>query len=187
MSRRKFLTITVGFVAGFGAALASIPFFRSMKPTKHLEPPHIDIGIQKLAPGEMTVGVWRKKPVFVVRRTKTQIEALYEDNPVLRDPLSKESVQPDYATNAHRSREPEIFVALGLCTHLGCSPSHRPIAGSPDLGGQSWHGGFFCPCHGAKYDLAGRVFQGGPAPKNLEIPDYEIIEGTTIRLPNRDL
>lgn len=182
MSRRRFLGFATGIVAGIGGTLAALPFARSLNPAKYRVRPFIDIGIEKLQPGEMTVGVWRQKPVFVIRRTDEQVKNLRAAGDHLLDSESHESLQPDYARNFHRSRDPELFVALGMCTHLGCAPVLRSDAGAADLGGSSWQGGLSCPCHGAKYDLAGRVFRGGPAPKNLEIPYYEI---TTVPLNDR--
>jgi ubiquinol-cytochrome c reductase iron-sulfur subunit len=120
----------------------------------------------------MIVVEWRGKPVYVVRRTQESLDALAKMEARLRDPESKESVQPGYVDPKSRSIKPEYLVLLGLCTHLGCAPKYRPEVGAADLGGDEWLGGFFCPCHGSKFDLAGRVEQGVPAPLNLEVPPH---------------
>ena len=122
---------------------------------------------------------WRGKPVYVVRRTPETLQALGGHDGQLRDPMSTQSVQPAYVDKQNRAIKPEILVLLGLCTHLGCAPKYRPEVGAADLGGSAWMGGFFCPCHGSKFDLAGRVLQGVPAPYNLEVPPYSF-EGENI-------
>ncbi len=115
---------------------------------------------------------WRGKPVYIVRRTEDALEGLEKVRDVLRDPSSEAPQQPEYAQNPTRSIKPEYLVLLGLCTHLGCAPLFRPEVGIANLGGENWQGGFFCPCHGSKFDMAGRVYQGVPAPLNLEVPPH---------------
>ena len=122
---------------------------------------------------------WRGKPIWILKRTEETLKNLETNEDHLRDPMSEESHQPENSHNAYRSIKPEIFVAIGICTHLGCSPTFRPEIAPPDLGAD-WKGGFFCPCHGSRFDLAGRVFQGVPAPINLEIPPYLYLSDTRI-------
>jgi ubiquinol-cytochrome c reductase iron-sulfur subunit len=128
--------------------------------------------ISKLEPGQMIVVEWRGKPVYVVRRTEEALATLAKMAAQLRDPESAESVQPSYVDPEQRSIKPEYLVLLGLCTHLGCAPKYRPDVGAADLGGEEWLGGFFCPCHGSKFDISGRVLKGVPAPLNLEVPPH---------------
>jgi ubiquinol-cytochrome c reductase iron-sulfur subunit len=140
-------------------------------------PVEADIG--KIEEGAMLRVKWRGKPVWIVHRTPAMLESLPALNDQLRDPASDESEQPEYSKNEHRSRKPEYFVGVGICTHLGCSPTYRPEVAPADLGAD-WKGGFFCPCHGSRFDLAGRVYQGVPAPLNLVIPPYQFITDTTL-------
>lgn len=179
-SRRKFLTFATGALAGIGTTLASIPFFRSLSIPKHKQSPYVDIEFTKLKEGQLTQGVLMGKPIFVARRTPEQIDELNMENPKLRDPESLESEQPDFAQNAYRSQNPDVFVAVGLCTHLGCSPGHIGTNVEHD----HWlpDGGYFCPCHGAVFDAAGRVVKGVPAPRNLEIPQHQFIEEGIVRV-----
>jgi ubiquinol-cytochrome c reductase iron-sulfur subunit len=131
--------------------------------------------ISKLETGQMIRVKWRGKPVWIVNRTDSMIETLPSLNDQLRDPESVEPQQPSYAQNELRSIKPEILVLIGICTHLGCSPTFRPDVGAADLGGDEWKGGFFCPCHGSRFDLAGRVYKGVPAPLNLEVPPHRYL------------
>jgi ubiquinol-cytochrome c reductase iron-sulfur subunit len=131
--------------------------------------------ISKLESGQMIRVKWRGKPVWIVKRTDSMIETLPSLNDQLRDPESVEPQQPPYAQNELRSIKPEILVLIGICTHLGCSPTYRPDVGAADLGGDAWKGGFFCPCHGSRFDLAGRVYKGVPAPLNLEVPPHRYL------------
>ena len=179
-SRRKFLTAMTGALGGVGVTLASLPFTHSLNPPKHVERQTWDVEFPKLQPGQMMVAVIENTPIFITRRTPQQLIALNEANASLLDPSSKGSKQPEFAQNNHRSSNPEYFVAVGLCTHLGCSPTH--VATNEDYLPESASGGYFCPCHGAVYDAAGRVFSGGPAPRNMRIPEYEFIEETKIRI-----
>ncbi|WP_116368582.1 ubiquinol-cytochrome c reductase iron-sulfur subunit [Parahaliea mediterranea] len=172
--RRRFLTAATSAVGVAGAVGIAVPFLGSWNPSAKAKaagaPVKADIG--KLEPGQMVVVEWRGKPVYVVHRTPEMLEALPGLDDRLKDPLSEISSQPAYITGEDRAIRPEIFVAVGLCTHLGCAPKYRPEVGAADLGGDSWMGGFFCPCHGSKFDLSGRVFSGVPASANLEIPPY---------------
>jgi ubiquinol-cytochrome c reductase iron-sulfur subunit len=128
--------------------------------------------VQSIKPGELRTVEWRGKPIFILRRTPEMLEALSTHDELLADPDSRRSEQPGYAANSTRSLNPELLVLVGLCTHLGCIPSFRPQPGAADIGA-SWPGGFYCPCHGSKFDLAGRVFKNVPAPTNLVVPPYE--------------
>ncbi len=171
--RRRFLTAATAAVGGVGAAFVAVPFIASFQPsarTKALGAPN-EIDISKIEPGQRITDQWRGKPVWVVRRTPEMLEALDGMTDKLRDPQSEVEQQPGYAANPHRSIEPEYLVVVGLCTHLGCSPSFLPAEGAESMG-PDWKGGFFCPCHGSKFDLAGRVYKGVPAPTNLEVPPY---------------
>lgn len=179
--RRRFLTATASVIGGIGAACAIFPFAASWTPsvrTKALGAP-VDVDISKIESGQKITVAWRGQPIFVVRRTKEELNSLTLVSEHLRDPHSQESVQPTYADNVYRSIKPDILVLIGICTHLGCVPLYKPEAGSVEAG---WEGGFFCPCHGSKYDMAGRVFKGVPAPLNLPVPPYQYISETLIRV-----
>ncbi|MBT3411168.1 MAG: ubiquinol-cytochrome c reductase iron-sulfur subunit [Halieaceae bacterium] len=179
--RRKFLTAATSAVGVAGAVGVAVPFLGSWNPSAKAKaagaPVKADIG--KLEPGQMVVIEWRGKPVYVMHRTPAQLDALPELNSVLKDPESKISDQPAYITGVDRAIRPELLVLVGLCTHLGCAPKFRPEVGAVDLGGDEWLGGFFCPCHGSKFDLSGRVYSGVPASKNLEVPPYSF-EGDNV-------
>lgn len=178
--RRRFLTATTAVVGGLGAAAVAVPFIKSWNPSARAKaagaPVEVEIG--KLEEGQMVRVEWRGKPVWVVRRSQSVVDGLKEIENQLRDPQSGEQQQPDYAQNAYRSIKPEYFVAVGICTHLGCSPSYLPDSFSEQV--QGVKSGFFCPCHGSKFDMAGRVFQGVPAPLNLVIPKYMYLSNTRI-------
>lgn len=171
--RRRFLTTATGVVGGAGAAMAAWPFLASMSPSERAKaagaPVTAEIG--NLQPGQMATFNWRGRPVWVVKRTKDMLATLPVLEPKLADPDSAEPQQPEYAQNEYRSIKPDVLVMVGSCTHLGCSPSFRPEAPAPDID-SDWKGGFFCPCHGSKFDLAGRVYKGMPAPLNMVIPPY---------------
>ena len=183
-TRRRFLTAATSAIAGVGATLAALPLIRSWNPPEHVKRQTFDISFPKLKPGQMMIAVFDRKPIYVTRRTTEQLEKLKLLNPDLRDPDSLESVQPEFARNNHRSLNPEYFVSVGLCTHLGCAPTH--VEDDPEYLPDNYGGGYFCPCHGAAYDAAGRVHLGMPAPKNLEVPDYEFLDEHTIRLVRSD-
>jgi ubiquinol-cytochrome c reductase iron-sulfur subunit len=179
-SRRRFLTIATSVVGGVGAAAAAVPFIASWNPSERAKSAGapVEVDISKLEPGQLIRVEWRGKPVWVISRTKKMLEELQSHEDQLRDPESEESQQLDSAKNIHRSQRPEIFVAVGICTHLGCSPSF--LKGGFGEKVQGTEDGFFCQCHGSKFDMAGRVFQAVPAPLNLEIPPYTFIDETTI-------
>jgi ubiquinol-cytochrome c reductase iron-sulfur subunit len=172
--RRQFLTAATSVVGAAGVVGVAVPFVASWNPSAKAKAAGAPVraDISRLEPGQMVVVEWRGKPVYVVRRTAEALETLTRDADVLRDPESREPQQPSYVNPEQRSIKPEFLVLLGLCTHLGCAPKYRPEVGAADLGGEGWLGGFFCPCHGSKFDLAGRVFKGVPAPLNLEVPPH---------------
>ena len=180
-NRRKFLTNMTQVMGGVGGLFALIPFLSSMSPSERAKSAGapIEIEVSSLQPGSYKVVEWRGKPVWVVRRTKKMIDDTLEDDDVLRDPKSMEEHQPTYTQNKYRSINPEYLVLLGVCTHLGCSPLYKPNPKSKELG-LDWTGGFFCPCHGSKFDLSGRVHKGVPAPYNLEVPPYYFASDTRI-------
>lgn len=175
-SRRRFLTVSTSVVGGLGVAAALVPFVSSMNPSARAKAAGapVKVDISKLESGKMVTVVWRGKPVWIVRRTEQNVADLPSNDAKLVDPDSAMPEQPDYANNKYRSINPEFLVLVGVCTHLGCSPTFRPDLAPADLGAE-WKGGFFCPCHGSKFDLAGRVFKGVPAPKNLQVPPYQFL------------
>jgi ubiquinol-cytochrome c reductase iron-sulfur subunit len=173
LSRRKFLTTATIATGAVGAAFAAVPFIASWSPSERARaqggPAELDVS--KVDPGQMAIVTWRRQPIYVVRRTPLMLSELKGHDQLLKDKSSSESDQPDYAKNEWRSRVPEVLVLIGLCTHLGCLPKQRFEAHSAEMGAY-WPGGFFCPCHGSRFDLAGRVFDGSPASVNLRIPPY---------------
>jgi ubiquinol-cytochrome c reductase iron-sulfur subunit len=171
--KRRFLTQAAGAVGAVGTGFLAVPFLSSMKPSAKAEAlgAPVEVDIEKLEPGQRIVVLWRGKPVWVLKRTPEALQSITELDAEVLDPRSEQSEQPVSSRNEARSIRPEIFVAVGVCTHLGCSPVFRPEVAPADLGAD-WKGGFFCPCHGSKFDLAGRVYKGVPAPVNLEIPPY---------------
>ncbi len=179
LSRRHFLGVATAVTGGVGAVMAAIPFLASWKPSARAQalgaPVEVDIG--KLEPGALLKVEWRGKPVWILRRTDPMLEGVRESDPECRDPDSEQPQQPEYARNEYRSIKPEYLVVVGSCTHLGCSPVDRFEVGSL---GPEWYGGFYCPCHGSKFDLAGRVFKGVPAPLNLLVPPHRYLSDTTI-------
>ncbi|HVO45526.1 MAG TPA: ubiquinol-cytochrome c reductase iron-sulfur subunit [Steroidobacteraceae bacterium] len=174
LSRRKFLTTATVATGAVGAAFAAVPFIASWQPSERARaagaPAELDVS--KIEPGQMAIITWRRQPIYVVRRTPEMLAHLKGHDDLLKDRDSKDSDQPPYATNEIRARLPEILVLIGTCTHLGCLPKQRFEAASAEMGAY-WPGGFFCPCHGSRFDLAGRVFTGSPASVNLRIPPYE--------------
>ena len=176
-SRRKFLLGATSVVGGAGVVGAAVPFVASWQPSAKAKAAGapVKVNISKLEPGARMVVEWRGKPVYIVRRTEESLAAINAlDTDILRDADSVEAKQPAYVDGSARtlSGKEEYLILVGLCTHLGCAPLYRPDVGTADLGGDAWLGGFFCPCHGSKFDLSGRVFAGVPAPKNLEIPPH---------------
>jgi ubiquinol-cytochrome c reductase iron-sulfur subunit len=173
LSRRKFLTAATAATGAVGVVFAATPFVESWSPSeraKALGAP-IELDLSKLEPGQMIVATWRKQPLYIVRRTPAMVSELPQNDARLKDPKSAESKQPDYTRNELRSIKPEFLVIVATCTHLGCLPKQHFSAGDPELG-VDWPGGFFCPCHGSRFDLAGRVFNGSPASLNLVIPPH---------------
>ncbi|HVA54992.1 MAG TPA: ubiquinol-cytochrome c reductase iron-sulfur subunit [Gammaproteobacteria bacterium] len=182
-SKRHFLTVATVVVGSVGVVMAAVPFVSSMEPSaraKSLGGP-VDIDISKIEPGGMIKAKWRGKPAWVVQRPQAALNELPKNDALLRDPHSDELQQPSYAKNEWRAIKPELFVVIGICTHLGCSPLYVPQPGDPSVG-PSWPGGFFCPCHGSKYDLAGRVFKNVPAPLNLPVPLHFYVNDKVIRI-----
>ncbi len=179
--KRRFLTKAATVVGAVGAGFVAVPFISSMQPSAKAEAmgAPVEVDIAGLEPGQRVVVLWRGKPVWVVRRTPEALANLPQLDPMLLDPKSEQSEQPAAARNESRAIRPEVFVAIGVCTHLGCSPTYRPDIAPADLG-SDWKGGFFCPCHGSKFDMAGRVYKGVPAPVNLEIPPYYFASETRI-------
>ncbi|PJE78534.1 Ubiquinol-cytochrome c reductase iron-sulfur subunit [invertebrate metagenome] len=171
--RRRFLVAATSVVGAAGAVGVVTPFLKSWNPSAKARaagaPVKVNVG--KLAPGQQVVYEWRGKPVFIVRRTPVMFEHIRSQTDRLRDPKSNDSDQPPYAQNEFRARQDDILVLIGICTHLGCSPSFLPEVKAMDFDAK-WEGGYFCPCHGSRFDLAGRVYKGVPAPKNLEIPPH---------------
>ncbi|MCG8668262.1 MAG: ubiquinol-cytochrome c reductase iron-sulfur subunit [Pseudomonadales bacterium] len=185
--RRRFWIGATSAVGAVGAVGVAVPFVKSWNPSakaKNAGAPVV-ADISKLEPGQKITVEWRGKPVWILRRTPEAMASLKEVEPLLRDVASDESVQPEYAKNEARSRadRSEIIVLVGLCTHLGCSPLYRPEVGAAaaDLG-SDWKGGFFCPCHGSKFDFSGRVYQSVPAPTNLDVPPYYFMSDTLIKI-----
>lgn len=179
--RRRLLTTGAGVVGAAGAVALAIPFISSMSPSARAKAAGapVEVDISKLEPGQRVVVEWRGKPVWVVRRTPELLASLEVVADQLRDPDSNKSEQPEYAKNVDRSIKPEVLVMSGVCTHLGCSPTFRPDVAPADLGAD-WMGGFFCPCHGSKFDISGRVYKGAPAPTNLPVPPYAFVSDTVI-------
>lgn len=178
--RRRFLTAATSVVGGVGVVGAAVPFIASWNPSAKARSAGapVEVDISKLEPGQLIRVKWQGKPVWVISRSPKMLAELDGLADQLRDPNSEEEQQPGFAQNIHRSRKAEIFVAVGICTHLGCSPLFLPDSFSDHM--QGVEAGFFCPCHGSTFDMAGRVFQGVPAPSNLQIPPYTFINDTTV-------
>ncbi len=184
-TRRDFLYIATATFAGVGATAATVPLFSQMEPdasTLAAGGP-VEIDLKTAAPGQNIIALWRQRPIYILRRPPDLVTSLQSPKVVdlLADPESKVWQQPPYAANWHRSIKPEILVVVGICTHLGCLPKCFPDA-SATTPVASWPGGYFCPCHGSKYDLAGRVFKGVPAPYNLPVPPYRFVGDTIVRI-----
>jgi ubiquinol-cytochrome c reductase iron-sulfur subunit len=180
-SRRKFLTVAASGVAAFGAVVTAIPFVESWEPSERaraLGAPVL-LDISKLEAGQMITTVWRKQVIYVVGRAQPLVDKLAKNDGDLKDKDSKSSIQPQYAQNEMRARRADVLVLIGICTHLGCLPKSFFDPGDPVLGA-SWPGGFRCPCHGSRFDLAGRVFNGSPAPTNLSVPPYSFQDQHTL-------
>ena len=180
-SKRQFLTTALTVVGAVGSGYLAVPFLSQMQPSVKAMAAGapVEVDISKIEEGQLIRVAWRGKPVWVLQRSPEVLKTLTTLDGELRDPQSMESSQPELSKNPARSLKPEIFVAVGLCTHLGCSPTFRPEVAPHDLG-ENWKGGFFCPCHGSWFDLAGRVYKGVPAPTNLEVPPYRYVNDTHI-------
>lgn len=178
---RRNLVVATSIVGGAATVAAAIPFAASMLPSEKAKAAgaSVEVDLTRIAPGELAVIEWRGKPVWVIRRTREMLESLKAGAARLTDPESKSSSQPAYAKNEVRAQNPEWMVMEGVCTHLGCSPQLRSAEAKAEMGAD-WAGGFYCPCHGSKFDLAGRVFRGAPAPTNLVVPPYTLSDGKLV-------
>ena len=181
IERRQFLTGTAAVLGGLGAGVAAIPFVSTFQPSERAKAigAPVEANIDQIEPGQRVTYKWRGKPVWIIRRTEEQLAALEQMRDILADPDSTSSVQPEFAENSWRSLNQEYLVLVGICTHLGCSPSFRPLAGDVVMGADSV-GGFYCPCHGSKFDLSGRVYAGVPAPTNMDVPPYKFLNESRI-------
>jgi ubiquinol-cytochrome c reductase iron-sulfur subunit len=180
-TRRHFLTVATVVTGAAGAIATAVPFVSSFKPSARAQAlgAPVEVDVSKLELGALLKVEWRGRPIYILHRSDEMLGVLNNDVASLRDPGSEESVQPSYATNEYRSIRPSFLVLEGVCTHLGCAPIPRFEVAPADLG-PTWPGGFYCPCHGSKFDLAGRVFAGVPAPANLTVPPYRYINDNTI-------
>lgn len=180
-SRRKLLIAATTAMGGIGLVATAVPFVASMQPSAAARAAGapVEVEIDSIAPGEMQTVEWRGRPTWILHRTEAMLEGLHGHDALLVDPESSQPQQPPYAANPTRSIRPPFFVAVGICTHLGCVPSFRPEPRAADLG-TDWPGGFFCPCHGSKFDLAGRVFKNVPGPLNLEVPPHSYLSDTRL-------
>jgi len=180
---RRNLIVATTLVGGAASAGAAVPFVWSMWPSERAKAAGapVEVDISRMEPGELKIVEWRGKPVWVVRRTREMLESLKAVAAKLTDPQSSASAQPEYAKNEARSLKPEFMVMEGVCTHLGCSPQLKPAEAKAEMGAD-WTGGFYCPCHGSKFDYAGRVFKGAPAPLNLPVPPHAYLSDTTLRI-----
>ena len=178
---RRNLIVATAAVAGAAGAGVAIPFVWSFWPSERAKAAGAPVtaDISNLAPGELQIVEWRGKPVWIMRRTKEQLEAVKKADDKVSDPKSEVPLQPDYAKNEYRSIKPEIMVLVGICSHLGCSPQSKGAEATAEMG-TDWAGGFLCPCHGSKFDLAGRVYKGAPAPVNMDVPPHMFLSDSTI-------
>jgi ubiquinol-cytochrome c reductase iron-sulfur subunit len=178
---RRNLIVATAAVSGVAGAAVAVPFAWSWWPSERAKAAGapVEADISALAPGELQVVEWRGKPVWIMRRTKEMLEAVRKSDDKVTDPKSDELLQPAYAKNENRSIKPEYLVLIGICTHLGCSPQQKTAEAKGEMGAD-WGGGFLCPCHGSKFDLAGRVYKGAPAPVNLEVPPHAYLSDTRL-------
>ncbi len=181
LSRRHFLAVATSVTGGVGAVMTAVPFLSSWKPSARAQAAGapVEVDISKLEEGALLRVEWRGKPVWVLRRSPAMLERLESSAAELRDPDSNDSDQPAYAKNEFRAIKDDVLVLIANCTHLGCVPTDRFEVAPADLG-PDWVGGFFCPCHGSKFDLSGRVFAGVPAPTNLTVPPYRFVDNDLI-------
>lgn len=182
-SRRKFLAAATAGLGAAGVAATAVPFVKSLSPSEAAKSAGapVEVDISAVAPGELVTVEWRGQPIWVVHRTPQMLELLTGHDNRLVDPHSKEPQQPSYATNPIRSRKPQYLVVTGICTHLGCIPLYRPGVGGAGMEAD-WPGGFYCPCHGSTFDLAGRVFKNVPAPTNLVVPPHTYVTDRLLRI-----
>jgi ubiquinol-cytochrome c reductase iron-sulfur subunit len=180
--KRRFLLAATSVAGGVAGVTVALPFVASMNPSARARAAGapVEVDLSKVEPGMMVTVEWRGQPVWVVHRTRESIDSLPKLDGVMADPKSSMPMQPDYARNEARSIKPEYLVLVGICTHLGCSPSQKLAPGAESGLGEDWPGGFFCPCHGSKFDLAGRVYKGVPAPANLKVPPYTYLSVTRL-------
>lgn len=183
LGRRQLLVKATAAAGGIGLVAAAVPFIQSMSPSEAARAAGapVEVDINQLAPGTLVTAQWRGRPVWILHRTEQMLALLHQHPERLADPASEQEQQPPYARNATRSIRPQFMVMTGICTHLGCVPVYRPEVAPPDLGAD-WTGGFYCPCHGSRFDLAGRVLKNVPAPSNLEIPPHEYLSDKQIRI-----
>ncbi|MFN0040641.1 MAG: ubiquinol-cytochrome c reductase iron-sulfur subunit [Burkholderiales bacterium] len=181
-TKRRFLIVANSVAGVVAGATVALPFAMSMTPSARARAAGspVEVDIDKIEPGMMITVEWRGKPVWIVHRTKAMIDSLKTSEAAVADPGSSSPMQPEYARDNGRAIKAQYLVLVGICTHLGCSPSQKLSAGSDSGLGGDWPGGFFCPCHGSKFDLAGRVFKGVPAPLNLEVPPYSYLSDTRL-------
>lgn len=181
LRRRKVLLVATAGMGGIALVGTAVPFIETLAPSEAAKaagaPVEVDIG--RLKPGQLIAVEWRGRPVWILHRSEIMLATLGNHDQALVDPRSTQDQQPPYAANATRSIRPQFFVAIGICTHLGCVPGFRPEPDGTDLG-STWPGGFYCPCHGSRFDLAGRVFKNVPAPLNLEVPPYTYLSDTRL-------
>jgi len=184
-SAKRTWLIASGCAGAVGGLAVAVPFVASFEPSERAKAAgaSVEVDISAIKPGEKLVVEWRGKPVWIIKRTPEQLEALPKEDPLLADPNSlrnQSDLTPEYARNGHRSIKPEIMVAVGICTHLGCSPSDRFTPGGQPSLPDDWAGGFLCPCHGSTFDMAGRVFKNKPAPDNLPVPPHMYLSDTRL-------
>lgn len=179
---RRRLIVATAAVGGAAGVATAVPFVASMLPSERAKAAGapVEVDISKLAPGQMMVVEWRGKPVWIINRTKEMLDSLKQTDGLVSDPNSEKPMQPEYCKNEARSIKPEYMVVVGICTHLGCSPTDKFKTGAESGVEPDWHGGFLCPCHGSTFDLAGRVFKSKPAPDNLVVPPHKYLSDNTI-------
>jgi ubiquinol-cytochrome c reductase iron-sulfur subunit len=179
--KRRFLVTATGVAGGVATGAVAVPFVASMLPSERAKAAGapVEVDLSQLEPGQMMTVEWRGKPVWVLRRTPEMLKDVKAVDDLVADPDSKRSTQPAYAKNEYRSLKPEYLVLVGICTHLGCSPVDR-LDADPQPFASDWKGGFYCPCHGSLYDLAGRVYKNTPAPDNLVVPPYKFLSDTKL-------
>ena len=180
--KRRFLLAATSVAGGVAGVAVAVPFVASMNPSARARAAGapVEVDLSRVEPGMMVTVEWRGQPVWIVHRTREMIDSLPKLDGAVVDPGSSMPMQPDYAKNEVRSIKPEYLVLVGICTHLGCSPSQKLAPGTESGLGDEWPGGFFCPCHGSKFDLAGRVYKGVPAPVNLRVPPYTYLSDTRL-------